>query len=355
MTYTTTTQVYPIDKDQPDAQLIALAARAIQAGKLVAFPTETVYGLGADATNAEAVARIFAAKQRPSNDPIIVHIADLTQLEHVAIAIPAIAYQLAAHFWAGALTMVLKRGANIPPNVSAGTDTVAVRMPSHPVAHALITAAGLPIAAPSANTFSRPSATTAQHVLDDLNGRVDVILDGGAAHIGLESTVIDLTGNTPTILRPGGVTLEQLREIIPNLGVKTRYLEAEGEAATSPGELLKHYSPNANLLLYSGEREAVLERMINDAHNEIGQKKRVGILALDEEVQHFEVLTGVEIVALGSREDLAGIGVSLFAKIREIDQHGVDLILIRAVEKDGIGAAIWDRLVRAAEGHIVQV
>ncbi len=355
MNYVTRTRVYSIDPVNPNASMLALAADAIRDGRLVAFPTETVYGLGANATDSNAVNRIFAAKQRPSNDPIIVHIAHLDQLDQVAVAIPETARQLAAVFWAGALTLVLRRSDHIPANVSAGRDTVAVRMPSHPVAHGLIATAGVPIAAPSANMFSRPSATTASHVLEDLNGHVDIILDGGASPIGLESTVIDLTGDTPTILRPGGVTLEAIRIILPMVQIVARYIDADsGQAAASPGEMLKHYAPRARLTVFDGEADAVNQRILRDIAAYQANKTRVGVLLVDEDVITFRA-SGAVLHALGSSADIAHIGAGLFAAIRALDTHNVDVILIRALPKDGIGAAIWDRLVRAAEGNIITV
>ncbi len=355
MRYNTRTRVYPVDPVNPAPGIIAIAAHAIRDGRLVAFPTETVYGLGADATRIEAIGRIFAAKQRPTTDPIIVHIATFEQLDQVAVEIPPIARQLADRFWAGALTMILKRSDHIPAIVSAGRETVAVRMPSHPVAQALIRAAGVPIAAPSANTFSRPSATTAAHVLDDLDGHVDVILDGGAARIGLESTVIDLTLDVPTVLRPGGVTLEALRTVIPNVETRERYIDVEtGEAAASPGEMLKHYAPNARLLLIDGDATAANARIRQLAAEFSAKDERVGILAPDEETALFAG-SSAKVIGIGSRDDLAQIGVGLFGSIRRIDAAEVDVILIRSLPREGLGAAIWDRLVRAAEGHVIYV
>ncbi|MDX2160446.1 MAG: L-threonylcarbamoyladenylate synthase [bacterium] len=353
MSYVTRTRIYPVDPHQPAPGIIDIAAQAIRDGRLVAFPTETVYGLGAKATDADAVARIFAAKQRPTTDPIIVHIASVAALEGVAVDVPALAYTLAAQFWPGALTLVLRRADLIPANVSAGRTTVAVRMPDHSVARALIEAAGLPIAAPSANTFSRPSATTAAHVLHDLEDHVDVILNGGAARIGLESTVLDLTGSVPIILRPGGVTLEALRTVIPNLQVRERFRAAD-ETADSPGELLRHYAPNAALYLLVGDVEQVNRYMRDHSAALRLQGVRVGILAPDEEADAFRG-DGVPVVALGSRGDLAGIGHGLFAHLREIDRLNVDVILIRAFPREGLGAALWDRLVRAAEGRVIDV
>jgi L-threonylcarbamoyladenylate synthase len=351
--YTAETRVFSVAPQHPNQAIIQTAAEVIRAGGLVAFPTETVYGLGANATDADAVSRIFSAKGRPSSDPIIVHIGTLEALEFVAQDIPELARTLAAQFFPGPLTLVLQRGKSIPPNVSAGRDTVAVRMPSHPVARALIQAAGVPVAAPSANTFSRPSATTAQHVLEDLNGRVDIILDGGATPIGVESTVLDLTGERPVVLRPGGVSLEMLAPYIPNITWQPKYLHTH-ENAVSPGQLIKHYSPKATVLLFDGEREAVLQRMLETAREEIAQGQSVGILVVTEEHPIFEVLP-VQVVSLGSEHNVEQISANLFAALRELDRLEVDLILAHGFERDGLGAAIWDRLMRAAEGKVVEV
>ena len=351
--YSVDTRIYAVDPTSPDPAIIQQAAAVIRAGGLVAFPTETVYGLGANATDTDAVSRIFSAKGRPASDPIIVHIAALEQLDSVARNIPDLARTLAARFWHGPLTLVLQRGESIPPNVSAGRDTVAVRMPSHPVARALIQAAGVPVAAPSANTFSRPSATTAQHVLEDLNGRVDIILDGGATPIGVESTVLDLTGEKPVVLRPGGVSLEMLAPYIPDIAWQPQYLHTD-ENATSPGQLIKHYSPNATVLLFDGEREQVIARMLDTARDEMAQGRKVGILAAEEERGIFETLP-FQVVSLGSEGDLEQISANLFSALRELDRLGVDLILAHGFGREGLGAAIWDRLVRAAEGKVIEV
>jgi L-threonylcarbamoyladenylate synthase len=206
------TQILHVDPNNIDPDLIQKAAEVLRSGRLVAFPTETVYGLGANAFEAVAVAKIFVAKGRPATDPLIVHIADRGQLGEIVAEMPEIAQRVADRFWPGALTLILKRGSRIPLNVTANQETVAVRMPDHAVALALIRAAGVPVAAPSANLFSRPSPTSADHVMQDLNGRIEMVLDGGTTTLGLESTILDLTGDMPKVLRPGGVSLEALRE-----------------------------------------------------------------------------------------------------------------------------------------------
>lgn len=353
----TTTQIIRVNPHNPDPAAIAVAARALARGLLVAFPTETVYGLGANALDAAAVARIFAAKQRPTTDPLIVHLASTDQLGRVALDIPPVALRLAARFWPGPLTLVLRRGPDVPPNVSAGRHTVAVRVPAHPVAHALLAACALPIAAPSANLFSRPSPTTAQHVLDDLAGRIDIVLDGGTTTIGLESTVIDLTQTPPVLLRPGGASVEALRTLLPNLRAPDApFITAATEAAAAPGSLLKHYAPRAPLFLLRGDAHAAQHFMRATATALHARGVRVGILAPDEECAGYADLS-VELVRLGPAHDLAAIGRSLFARLREVDSLGVDVILVRGVADsdngDGLGPAIRDRLFRAAEGRVL--
>lgn len=356
---TTATQLLHVDPRDPDPAVITAAAQTLAAGRLVAFPTETVYGLGANALDATAVSRIFAAKQRPTTDPLIVHLASVDQLDRVAVDIPLVVHTLAARFWPGPLTMVLRRGPDVPPNVSAGRDTVAVRVPAHPVAHALLTACGLPIAAPSANLFSRPSPTTAQHVLDDLAGRVDVVLDGGPTTIGLESTVIDLTQTPPVLLRPGGADVAALRALLPNLRVPDAPLISEAtEAAAAPGSLLKHYAPRAPLLLLRGDDLAArhyIHAAVALLHT---HGRRAGILIPDEEFAAYADLHA-ELVGLGPAHDLAAIGRYLFARLREVDSLGVDVILVRGVaaadDGGGLGPAIRDRLFRAAEGRVLDV
>ena len=253
---------------------------------------------------------------------------------------------------AGALTLILHRHDNIPPNVSAQLETVGVRMPDHPVALALIRAAGVPVAAPSANTFTRPSPTTAAHVLEDLNGHVDFVLDGGTTTIGLESTILDLTASTPVILRPGGVTMESLREVIPDIQVKARYAELD-ETVSSPGQLLRHYSPAAKVILFAASTtERALETMKEHAEKSLSQNEKVGVLLLDSEKVYFDDLS-VEIFDLGV--DMSQVGINLFAGLRELDRRGVHVILVRAFDRAGLGLAVYDRLLRAAEGRVVDV
>jgi L-threonylcarbamoyladenylate synthase len=351
----TATVTIRVDAGAPDAAAIRQAAEILLRGGLVAFPTETVYGLGANALDAAAVQRIFVAKGRPASDPLIVHIAALDQLDSVAEDVPALARTLAQAFWPGPLTLVLQRRAAIPATVSAGLATVAVRIPDHAVPLALARAAGVPIAAPSANLFTRPSPTTAAHVLEDLDRLIDLLLDGGPTPIGLESTVLDLTSARPTLLRPGGVSIEALQQHIPDLSFTPRYIEHDpaASAPASPGMLLKHYSPRAELLLFAGAPERALAGMRQAAQAAIKRGERVGVMLPNEEIGSFADLA-VVIIPLGPRDDMNQIGRRIFASMRELDRQGVERILVRGVERSGIGLAIWDRLVRAAEGRVIE-
>ncbi len=353
MRYSAETRVLRVDPEQPETEAIQTAAAVIRAGGLVAFPTETVYGLGANATDPAALDRIFSAKDRPASDPLIVHLASADQLGQVARDVPDMARELAHEFWPGPLTLILKRQPQIPANVSAGMATVGVRVPSHLVAHALIAAAGVPIAAPSANRFSRPSATTAAHVLEDLNGHVDIILDGGATPFGLESTIIDLTSDPPRLLRYGALKPERFEARGFVVGGHLETVD-DSSSKPAPGMMLKHYSPRAKLRFYGDDSPTagILQQMQTDARTLIEHSQRVGVLAVDDEAHFFADLP-VTVVSLGV--DLDQVGAHLFAAMRELDHQGVDVILARGYERIGIGAAIWERLLRAAEGEIIHL
>lgn len=347
--------VIRVDPDEPDIKEIRKAAAIIRKGGLVAFPTETVYGLGANALDGEAVDKIFRIKKRPSSDPIIVHISDMDQLETVVKAVPELARGLAERFWPGPLTMIMQRSDYIPANVSAGLPTVAVRMPSHKVSIALIRESGVPIAAPSANIFSRPSSTKAQHIIDDFSDSVDMILDGGDSTIGLESTVLDLTSDPPVLLRPGGTSMEELKQVIPDLQFGPKYIKIdESKASISPGMLTKHYSPRAKLLLFKGTVGKVRERMRESITELLNEGKKVGVLHPTEDIQIFKDLD-VETVNLGSESDLEAVGRNLFSGMRDLDNHGLDVILVRSLNSEGLGLAILDRMIRASEGKIIEV
>ncbi|MBM4422640.1 MAG: threonylcarbamoyl-AMP synthase [Chloroflexi bacterium] len=343
------TRVLHVTPNAPEPDRIEIAARAIREGRLVAFPTETVYGLGANALDPAAVARIFEAKGRPPTDPLIAHIASPDQLRGLALDIPQLAIDLGERLWPGPLTLVLKRNPRLPANLSAGRDTVAVRQPAHPVAAALIRSAGTPIAAPSANLFSRPSPTTAEHVLRDLDGRIDLILDGGPTPVGVESTVLDLTVSPPAVLRPGGVPAEILREMIPTLDVSPR-VAGPAESASSPGTFLKHYSPQSPLLLFTGPRDSMLAEMRRTAQQLLAENKRVAMLLATPEISLFADLP---VITFDLGDDLDSVARRLFTGLRQLDSSGADLILAHDFPREGLGLAIWDRLFRAAEGRVV--
>jgi L-threonylcarbamoyladenylate synthase len=347
------TLVVSTPPDAIPADAIALAARLLRAGDVVAFPTETVYGLGADATSEAAVRRIFAAKERPLNDPLIVHLADVAQLAEVARDIPAAALQLAERFWPGPLTMVLPRNARIPALVAAGGDTIGVRVPAHPVALALLRAADIPVAAPSANRFMHTSPTTAAHVLADLNGRIACVLDGGPTQVGVESTVVDLTTIPPRLLRPGGVTLEALRAILPDIRAPeaTTQNTTTAEPARAPGQMDRHYAPHTRLIVFAATGEAALATMLTEVHAALARGERVGALAADEEAATLED-AGVRVARLGPADDMAAISRRLYAALRELDTAELDLLLAHSFGRHGLGLAIEDRLRRAAGGHL---
>lgn len=349
------TQVLHVNPLAPEAGPIQQAAQLLCAGRLVAFPTETVYGLGANALDPQAVARIFVAKRRPASDPLIVHLASFAQLESVAQDIPPIAEQLARQFWPGPLTLVLRKRPVIASNVTAGQDTVAVRVPANPIALALLSAANLPIAAPSANLFGQTSPTSAQHVLEDLGGRIDLILDGGQTQIGLESTVLDVTCAPARILRPGGTPPEQLRRLLPDLVLYPVYqAESSPQGLRSPGALLKHYAPKARLTVLDGNRDACLMQMQALVTELSRQGQKVGLLLTQEDASLLRNLPAEQVV-LGREADLEQIGRNLFAALRELDRRGVDAILVRTPPKTSLGLTIWDRLYRAAQGNVIVV
>jgi L-threonylcarbamoyladenylate synthase len=328
---------------------IARAAAVIRAGGLVAFPTETVYGLGADALNKDAVRKIFLAKERPADDPLIVHIAHAQQLTQLARQVPQRAWDLAEKFWPGPLTLVLPKTDRVPPVTTGGLDTVAVRAPAHPVAQKLLERSGVPIAAPSANRFGRPSPTTAQHVWEDLDGRIDLIVDGGPTPIGVESTVLDLTQEPPMVLRPGGVTLEELREVLSEV----RLLNSSEAAKRSPGTRYRHYAPRARVLLVEqGAAEAALKRLSG---------KRVGVLVHRDLTPRPPSRSGKgelpsprrggaggEVIVIQMPQSLKAYARRLFAVLRELDAQGVDVIIVEKLEERGLGRAIMDRLRRAS-------
>jgi len=341
-----------IHPESPDLEQIKIAAQIIQQGSLVAFPTETVYGLGANALNYHAVKQIFTVKNRPLSDPLIVHIHSINQISDVAIDIPDSATRLANLFWPGPLTLILQKHPNMPDIVSAGQQTVAVRVPNHPVALALISMAEVPIAAPSANMFSRPSPTTANHVFEDFDGKIQTIIDSGPTSIGIESTVVDLT-QEPKILRFGGIDPELLLEKLPDIQFPPQKIPQINHQSNSPGMMLKHYSPKAQLILFSGPSiRLVIEEIKHFLSNHNHQDKKISIMTCDEAIP---LITSWQIPfkSLGSLNQPKQIANRLFSAMRAFDESSVDIILATDIPLDGLGIAIHDRLFRAAEGKMI--
>ena len=346
------TEVLAIDPVHPDPSIIERAAALLRAGEVVVFPTETVYGLGAAALQTGAVERIFAAKGRPFNDPLIVHIAEEDALEQLTSSIPGRAKLLARVFWPGPLTLILPRSPLVPKLVTAGLETVAIRMPRHPVALALIRAAASPIAAPSANRFMHVSPTTAQHALADLRGRVPLILDGGPCEVGVESTVLDLCSTVPTILRPGGVSLEALRAVLPDVQPPSQLVDAvPAVTLQSPGQLLTHYAPAVPLLLFDGSIEAMRAAMLAEVLRRVEQGERVGVLVADEDIAAFRD-SGAVVRTLGDAAAPGQVAAALFASLRALEEADVQVILSRSFDEHGLGLAIHDRLLKAAGGKV---
>lgn len=323
-----------------DRAVLEKAAAILREGGLVVFATETVYGIGANALDEQAVSGIFEAKGRPQDNPLIVHIARWDDLPTLAREIPPAARLLAAGFWPGPLTMILESSGAVAACVSGGLNTVAVRMPSHPVARELIRLAGVPVAAPSANRSGRPSPTTARHCFDDLSGRVDIILDSGSCPVGVESTVITLAGGTPRVLRPGAVTVEQLREVLGEVEVDAAVLHhvEEGAAVASPGMKYQHYAPRADIQLVHATGRQFREY--------VQRLKGEGVcaLAFDEDCPHI----GVPCIAYGAEDDPASQAERLFAALHELDQAGAKRVYARAPNLVGVGLAVYNRLIRAA-------
>lgn len=350
------TKVYKIEDIEKDFRAIDEAATLIKKGQVVAFPTETVYGLGANALDGQAVNRIFKAKGRPNDNPLIVHIAKAEDIEPLVLGVPPKVYPLIDTFWPGPLTIILKKSHRVPDETTAGLDTVAIRMPNHPIALNLIEKSGVPIAAPSANSSGRPSPTTAQHVLDDLSCVIPMVLDGiYPCKVGLESTVLDMSGEIPTILRPGGVTPEMLEDLLGYVRVDKAILRPleNGQAPKSPGMKYIHYAPRAKVIIF---RARTLEAMVGEI-NEIAGKcvrkgQKVGILGTDETIHRYK--EGY-IISLGSRKDPSSMAARLFAALREFDAIGVDVILTEWVDEREEGLAIMNRMIRAAGFRVIDV
>jgi len=348
------TIVLKIDPEHLDLEKIRIAAKIIRDNGLVAFPTETVYGLGANALVDEAVLKIFKAKRRPADNPLIVHIADKDDVNFLAEEIPSEAEKLIEKFWPGPLTLLFRKSEIVPDVTTAGLATVAIRMPSHPIAKILIEESDVPIAAPSANLAGRPSPTSAKHVLADLGGTVDAVIDGGEITYGVESTVLDLTAKPPTVLRPGPVSVEELQKIVGEVEVHPvaeAKLPAEKAVAKAPGMKHRHYAPKAKIIVVEGELERVCQKVQELADARRGSGK-VGILGTRETSDRYRADV---VKIMGDRKDPRTIAKNLFRLLRELDSEGVDFAVVEGIEPAGIGLAVMNRLRKAAGHHIVQV
>ena len=341
------TQVKPVCEES-----IREAADIIRGGGLVGMPTETVYGLGANALDENAVKRIFEAKGRPGDNPLIVHVSSVDEIAPLVREIPDAAKKLMAAFWPGPMTLILPKSDKIPAAVSAGLDTVGIRLPASEAACALIAAAGCPIAAPSANRSGKPSPTTAQHVFEDMDGRIPMILDAGACGVGVESSVIDATGETPVILRPGGITPEMVEAVLGAVAVDEHVMAplAEGDIVRSPGMKYKHYAPQAKTVIFDGAAEDVIAAICARYDEAAEQGGKPAILGFDE-----HDFGGRTVISLGSVSHPDDAAARLFAALRELDERGETLALCEAMDARGIGLAVMNRMGRAAGFDIVRV
>jgi L-threonylcarbamoyladenylate synthase len=343
-------KIIKIDSQKPEKELIEKAIQVIKRGGLVAFPTETVYGLGVNALDKEAVRKIFEVKGRPLDNPIIVHIADFSELSKLVKKIPAEAKILAKKFWPGPLTLILLKKKVVPNKVTARGNTVAIRMPKNEIALELIKRVGVPIAAPSANLAGRPSPTTAQHVFEDLGKKVDLIIDGGKTEIGVESTVVDLTISPPQILRPGGISFEELKKIIKDIQYHSNLLGEKFQGKTkSPGMKYRHYAPETPLILVGGYSENRVLRIKELIKKYQKQNKRVGVLASLETKEFYKEANLV--LVPGSKKRLKTVAKNLFKIFREFDKKGLDIILAETFPKKEIGFAVMNRLEKASSKY----
>lgn len=347
------TVLHKISPIKPDATVIASAGTILEHGGLVAFPTETVYGLGASAYQAAALRKIYEAKGRPSDNPLILHIADFSMLSDLADSIPESATMIAEAFWPGPLTVIVPRSKNVLDEVTGGLDTVAVRYPSSLIARQLIRAAKAPIAAPSANRSGRPSPTSATAVIEDLDGKVDMIIDGGDCEIGVESTVVDCTGSVPVILRPGGITYEMLVALVGRIDIDPGLSGDSHEIPKAPGMKYRHYAPAAPVLLFEGEPDKVRQALVQNVLAYTAQNRKVGLLICDEWQRLMPPVTAL--ATYGSLDRFAEVASGMFEALRYFDSTSVDIIFAQGIAEQGIGRAVMNRLRKAAGYHIIKV
>ena len=349
------TKVKKISKETCNGKDYEEAADILRSGGLVAIPTETVYGLGGDGLLPSAAAKIYAAKGRPSDNPLIIHIAEFESLKLLTNEITEKARKLADAFWPGPLTMIFQKSDKVPYGTTGGLDTVAVRMPNHKIALELIRESGVLIAAPSANTSGRPSPTRAEHVIEDLDGKIDMIIDGGEVGIGIESTIVDLTSEMPVILRPGYITREMLESVIGPVALDQAILMKgvkEGLKPKAPGMKYKHYAPKGDLTLYKGEEDAVVKAINEASEEKRRQNKKVGIIATEETKEKYKA---DYIMCIGSRKDEESIARHLYGILREFDHLQVEYIYGECFSKNNLGQAIMNRLQKAAGYQIIDV
>ena len=347
------TKVIAIDHKNMDEEVLLEAGRIIRNGGLVAFPTETVYGLGGDALNKESSKKIYEAKGRPSDNPLIVHICKMEDLKPIVQEIPENVYRLAEAFWPGPLTIIMKKSELVPKETTGGLETVAVRMPSHPVALKFIECAGGYVAAPSANVSGRPSPTKAKYVVEDMTGRIDMILDGDGIDIGLESTIIDMTGEHPEILRPGYITKDMLEKVLGEVSVDKTILDVNcKDAPKAPGMRYRHYAPKGQLTIVEGNARTTIEK-INELTMEAHLKgEKVGIIGTEETKQEYR---GDSIKSVGKRSDEDSIARTLYTILREFDDEGITVIYSESFSECAMGQAIMNRLLKAAGHQIIYV
>lgn len=349
------TKFVVIDKKGPvDDRKLLEAAQILRTGGLVAFPTETVYGLGANALNEEAAKKIYAAKGRPSDNPLIAHISSEAELETLVSEISPAGRLLMKRFWPGPLTLIFKKSRMVPFGTTGGLDTVAVRMPSDPIASQLIALAGVPIAAPSANTSGRPSPTTAEHVYQDMNGKINMIIDGGPVGIGVESTIVDVSGAVPTVLRPGAITLDMLKSVLGRVELDPAILGPikEDVRPKAPGMKYRHYAPHGDLTLVEGRIEKVVETINRLAEEKLNQGFRVGIICTRETQSRYP--KGI-LRSIGTRAKEETIAHNLYGVLRDFDDLDMDYIFSESFSEESLGQAIMNRLTKAAGYHILKV
>ncbi len=348
------TELIPVDQENIDGAVLMRAGDIIRRGGLVAFPTETVYGLGGNGLNPHSSKAIYEAKGRPSDNPLILHIADKNELHSLVSEIPEKAERLMQAFWPGPMTLIFPKSELVPMETTGGLDTVAIRMPSHPVAMEFIKAAGVPIAAPSANVSGRPSPTRASHVREDMEGRIEMILDGGEVGIGLESTIIDLTDGVPTILRPGYITQSMIEKVVGHIEVDKASTDQNSERIKpkAPGMKYRHYAPKAQMTLVSGDHRKVCNKLLELAAERIALGAKVRIICTEETLAAF---AGMDAVSAGVRTCPEMIAHNLFRLLREADWDGIEVLLSETFEETELGVAVMNRLMKAAGYHIIRV